>query len=134
MLDLRIAAGSFSESQMPNGIGFGRVEGMALRPGHFIARVVGDSMDQIAPAGAWCLWEHLNVAGVAPAAPGQNLLVRRPDDQDADLGGYTFKHLAERPEGRWLVPRSTNPTHKQIPLGADENVTAVARFVAVLEE
>jgi len=134
IVDLRVAAGTFSESQMPDAIAFARVEGLALRPGHFVAQVVGDSMNEIAPAGAWCLWVHLNAGGAAPPAPGQNLLVRRPDERDPDFGEYTFKHLAEGPDGRYLAPRSTNKNHPRIPLAKDADVTAVARFVAVLEE
>ena len=134
IVDLRVAAGAFSESQMPDAIAFARVEGLALRPGHFVAQVVGDSMNEIAPAGAWCLWEHLNTGGVAPPAPGQNLLVRRPDERDPDFGEYTFKHLAEGPDGRYLAPRTTNKNHQRIPLAKDANVTAVAQFVAVLDE
>jgi replicative superfamily II helicase len=134
IVDLRIAAGAFSEGQLPGPIGFGRVEGLVLREGLFIAQVVGDSMNEIAPEGAWCVWEHLGVVGAAPPAPGQNLLVRRADVNDAEFGEYTFKHLSEGPDGRYLAPRSTNPSHRRIPLAADAPVQAIARFVAVLEE
>lgn len=134
IVDLRVAAGTFSEGQLPEPIGFGRVDGLVLRQGLFIARVVGDSMNEIAPQGAWCVWEHLGVAGATPPAPGQNLLVRRADVRDAEFGEYTFKHLAEGPDGRYLAPRSTNSAHRRIPLAADAQVQAIARFVAVLEE
>jgi SOS-response transcriptional repressor LexA len=134
IVDLRVAAGAFSESQLPDAIAFARLEGLALRPGYFVAQVVGDSMNEIAPAGAWCLWEHLNAAGAAPPAPGQNLLVRRPDERDADFGEYTFKLLAEGPDGRYLSPQSTNKSHQRIPLARNAEVTAVARFVAVLDD
>ncbi|WP_437979283.1 SNF2-related protein [Sorangium sp. So ce295] len=130
---LRAAAGAFSEGQNPEAVGFGRVEGITHRSGFFVAQVIGDSMNEVAPHGAWCLWEHLG-AGSAPPAPGQNLLVRRPDEGDADFGEYTFKHLAEGPDGRYLAPRSTNPAHRRIPLAPDAEVQAIARFIAVLEE
>jgi SOS-response transcriptional repressor LexA len=134
IVDLRAAAGSFSEGQVPAVIAFARVEGAMTGAGHFVAQVVGDSMDEVAPAGAWCLWEHLGADGVAAAAPGQKLLVRRPDYRDSDLGEYTFKQLAEGPDGRYLAPRSTNGSHQRIVLDADASVDAIARFVAVLEE
>jgi SOS-response transcriptional repressor LexA len=134
IVDLRVAAGAFSESQMPDAVAFARVEGVAIRPGYFVAQVIGDSMNEIAAAGAWCLWEHLNTPGATPPAPGQNLLVRRPDERDPDFGEYTFKHLAEGPNGRYLAPRSTNKSHQRIPLAHDADVTAIARFVAVLDE
>jgi hypothetical protein len=134
IVDLKVAAGSFSEGQLPEPIGFGRVEGLAVRRGLFIAQVVGDSMNEVAPQGAWCVWEHLGVPGAAPPAPGHNLLVRRADVLDAEFGEYTFKHLVEGPDGRYLAPRSTNSAHRRIPLAADSQVQAIARFVAVLEE
>ena len=137
IVDLRVAAGAFSESQMPDAVGFARVEGVATRLGHFVAQVVGDSMNEIAPAGAWCLWEHLGTAGAAPPAPGQHLLVRRPDERDPDFGEYTFKHLyAEGPEGRYLAPRSygTQVISESLSPAMPTRVTAVARFVAVLDE
>ncbi|MCX5742959.1 MAG: helicase-related protein [Proteobacteria bacterium] len=132
IVDLRIAAGAFSEGQIPEPIGFGRVEGIALRPGLFVAQVVGDSMNELVPLGAWCLWEHLGAVGAAPPAPGQNLLVRRADTRDADFGEYTFKHLAESPDGRYLVPRSTNPTHRRIQVTRDDEIDAIARFIGVV--
>ncbi len=134
VIDLRIAAGAFSDSQMPDGIGFARVEGIAIRPGHFVAQIIGDSMNEIAAPGAWCLWEHLGTAGVAPPATGQNLLVRRADEHDPDFGEYTFKHFGEGPGGRYLAPRSTHPNHRRISLASDADIAAVARFVAVLED
>ncbi len=134
LFDLRVAAGAFSEGQIPEAASFVRVEGIAFRAGYFVAQVVGDSMDEIAPAGAWCLWEHLGGAGAAPAAPGEDLVVRRPDERDADFGEFTFKRLVEGPDGRHLAPRSTNPAHRRIPIAAADEVEAVARFVAVLEE
>jgi SOS-response transcriptional repressor LexA len=133
IVDLRVAAGPFSEGQMPTAIAYGVVEGTSARTGHFVAQVVGDSMNEVAPAGAWCLWEYLGAAGVAPAEPGQSLLVRRPDAFDPEFGEYTFKHLVEGPEGRYLAPRSTNPAHTRIPLSPRDDVRAVARFVSVLE-
>jgi hypothetical protein len=134
IVDLRVAAGAFSEGQLPEPIGFGRVEGLVVRRGLFIAQVVGDSMNEVAPQGAWCIWEHLGAPGAAPPAPGQYLLVRRSDARDAEFGEYTFKCLVEGPDGRFLAPRSTNPAHRRIPLAADAEVQAIARFVAVLEE
>jgi phage repressor protein C with HTH and peptisase S24 domain len=130
---LRIAAGAFSQGQIPEPLGWARVEGLSPRQGLFIAQVVGDSMNEIASHGAWCVWEHLRAAGVAPPAPGQNLVVRRADANDPELGEYTFKQLVEGPDGRYLVPRSTNPMHRRMALVGDAGVEAIARWVAVLE-
>jgi hypothetical protein len=133
IFDLRVAAGAFSEGQSPEAMDHGRVEGMTTRPGFFVARIVGDSMDEVAPPGAWCLWEHLGVGASAPAL-GENLLVRRPDARDDELGAFTFKQLVEDAHGRWLVPRSRNPIHQRIPIPADADIEAIARFIGVLED
>ena len=50
------------------------------------------------------------------------------------FGEYTFKQLVEGFDGRCLAPRSTNKAHQTIRLAKDEEVTAVARFVALLED
>ena len=134
MFDLRIAAGAFSEGQAPEAFGFARVEGASSRPGLFLAQVVGDSMDRVAPKGSWCLWQHLGEAGVAAPAPGEDLLVRRPDGADPEFGQFTFKRLVETDEGRKLAPVSSNLDHEAILLGADDEVEGIARFVAVVAE
>ncbi len=131
--DLRIAAGAFSEGQMPEADGFARVEGAGTRRGLFIAQVVGDSMDKVAPKGAYCLWQHLGQAGVAAAAPGENIVVRRPAGADGELGEFTFKRLVETAAGRELVPVSTNPGHKSIVLTEGDEVEGVARFLGVVD-
>ena len=130
--DLRVAAGAFSEGQMPEAIGFGQVDGASTRPGLFVAQVVGDSMDRVAPKGSWCLWQHVGAAGVAAAAAGEDIIVRRPDGPDDELGQFTFKRLAETADGRALRPVSSNPEHLVIPLGDGDAVEAVARFIAAV--
>jgi hypothetical protein len=129
--DLRVAAGGFSEGQVPHATEHARVEPARSVAGLFLARVVGDSMDRVAPPGSLCLWQHLGAAGVAAASVGEDLIVRREGHHDPDLGGYTFKRLAEDSTGRRLVPVSTNPTHAALPIEAD--LAAIARFVAVVE-
>ena len=132
--DLRIAAGAFSEGQIPEVEGYGRVEGASPRPGLFVARVVGDSMDRVAPKSAWCLWQHFGAEGVGGPAVGEDLVVRRPGGGDPELGEFTFKRLAEEPGGRKLVPVSTIREHQAIKLGEGDEIKEVARFVALLEE
>lgn len=130
--DLRIAAGAFSDGQIPEATGYGRVDRAAARQGLFVAQVVGDSMDRVAPQGAWCLWQHVGVAGVAAAAPGDDVVVRQADGADAEMGQFTFKRLVDGERGRVLAPVSSNPEHRAIPLGEGDVIEAVARFVAVL--
>lgn len=134
IFDLRVAAGAFSEGQHPEPIGYARVHGTSAQTGQFVAQVVGDSMDQIVPKGAWCLWQHLGAPGASPAAVGEDIVVRRSDAVDPELGQFTFKRLAETPEGRKLAPMSHNAAHRAIPLAADDDVQGVARLVGTIEE
>lgn len=133
IFDLRIAAGSFSDGQSPEPIGFARVQGAPPQPGLFVAQVVGDSMDQVAPRGAWCLWQHVGAGGVPPVAVGEDIILRRPDQVDPELGRFTFKRLLETPDGRKLAPVSQNAAHRAIGLSPGEDVQAVARFIAVVQ-
>ena len=132
--DLEIAAGAFSRGQIPSVIAHFRIDGVVPELGAFIARVVGDSMDKVAGNGAWCLWQELGKPGVAAEAPQEKIVVRRPDGPDPELGEFTFKRFVETERGRALVPASTNPAHKPIPLGEEHEIEAVARFIDVVEE
>src|SRR5690606_18717542 len=130
--DLRVAAGQFSASHEPEAIGYVRLDGIAFQPRFFVAKVVGDSMNELAPDGAWCLWELLVGTEAAPAVSGDLVVVRRPDREDADLGEFTFKQLHESAGRIELVPRSSNPAHTRIALERGAEVIAVARFVSIL--
>lgn len=132
VIDLRAAAGAFLDGQFPEAVGYARVELPRALPGLFLARVIGDSMDRVAPSGALCLWQHLGAPGVSAASPGEDLLVRRDDRHDPELGGFTFKRLLAGREGPQLVPVSSNPSHVSIPIR--EDLRALARFIAVAEE
>ena len=130
--DLRVAAGAFAEGQVPEVIGYGRVQDGPRRTGLFVAQVVGDSMNKVAPKGAWCLWQHLREAGVTAAAVGEDLVVHRPAGVDPELGAFTFKRLVETQDGRKLVPMSTN-RHDAITLRPEEEIEFIARLLRVLE-
>jgi SOS-response transcriptional repressor LexA len=64
--------------------------------------------------------------------PGENIVVRRSENGDPGMGRFTFKRLVEDERGRSLVPLSTNPKHRAIPLSEGDEVEAVARFVGVV--
>jgi serine/threonine protein kinase len=66
-------------------------------------------MDQVVPKDAWCLWQHLGAAGAPAPAVGEDIIVRRPDAVDPEMGEFTFKRLVETPEGRKLAPMSHQP-------------------------
>ncbi|HOY68954.1 MAG TPA: DEAD/DEAH box helicase [Candidatus Ozemobacteraceae bacterium] len=134
IFDLRIAAGAFSEHQSPEPEGYAKLEGLAPRESYFIARVIGDSMDEIVPDGAWCLWERIGLPGVGAPTSGQNLVVRRPDGDDPELGRFTFKRLAKDRNGRYLMPLSSNPAHQTIRFGPEDRIETFARLKHVVVE
>lgn len=127
--DLRIAAGAFSEGQAPEARGYARVEGHRSAEGLFLARIVGDSMDRVIPDGALCLWQR---AAAETVGHGDDIVVRVPDEQVPDLGGFTVKRLIEGPEGRVLKPVSNNAAHQELRL-TDERGLIIARLVTSLE-
>jgi type III restriction enzyme len=133
--DLKAAATAFSEGQDPEKLGRVYLESRnAKRPGLFVARVVGNSMNRVAPDGAWCLWQHIGAAGAPAPAPGEYLLVRRADPDDPHLGGFTFKRWERTVAGTRLSPVSKDPKFKPLLLTPDdeETTTRLARFIEVL--
>lgn len=134
--DLKAAATAFSKGQDPEKLGCVYLEARkARRPGLFVAKVVGNSMNRVAPDGSWCLWQHIGAAGVPAPAPGEYLLVRREDPDDPRLGGFTFKRWELTAHGARLVPVSRDPGFKPILLLTpedEETTTHLARFIEVL--
>lgn len=133
--DLKAAATAFSGGQDPKKLGRVYLEPRkAKRPGLFVAKVVGNSMNRVAPDGAWCLWQHIGAAGAPAPAPGEYLLVRREDPNDPRLGGFTFKRWERTKSGARLSPVSKDPKFKPILLTADDEQTTthLARFIEML--
>jgi SOS-response transcriptional repressor LexA len=54
--DLTAAAGFWSPESVPEEIGWTEVSGVAVKPGMFVARVTGTSMEPLIPDGSWCLF------------------------------------------------------------------------------
>lgn len=152
--DLKIAAGRFSDEQ---GAGTGlqgeetanpeRFEWAELpdyyrpRPGMFVAQVVGESMNQRIPNGAWSLF-RLNPQG---SREGKAVLVQHREIQDTDLGGHlTLKRYhsekAQSPDGTWqhtritLSPETTTAGYEPIVIEAsgDEEVRVIAEWLGVV--
>jgi hypothetical protein len=151
--DLAIAAGQFSDTQLveeafgdstANAESFDWVElpdSFRVRPGQFVARVVGESMNKRIPNGSWCLFS-LNPVG---SRQGKTVLVQHRDIADPDTGGqYTVKvYESEKVQGEsgsWrhtkinLLPSSTDPNYKTIVLYPEEkdDLKVIAEFVAVV--
>ena len=110
-----------------------------LRPGMFVARVVGWSMEPGVPDVAWCLLA-IPVTGIRQ---GRTLLVRLRDTIDPDTGErfavkrYRSEKAADKDGWRHLrvVLEPTNPDFAPIELTTDdeESVLAVAELVDVVD-
>ncbi len=129
---LKAAAGAFLTGEPPELLGYVEVLTHRVRKGLFAAQIIGDSMDKVAPDGAWCLWQHFGEPSVAAAVLGDRLIARLEEAGDPELGGFTFKRWTRDREGRsWLSPESANAAHRPLPAEV-EGLKFVARFVEVL--
>ncbi len=131
--DLTAAATAFSEGQQPAAVGRVRLESRRTRrPGLFVAKIKGNSMNRVAPDGSYCLWQHFG-AYAPPPASGDLVIVRREDPVDWQMGEFTFKVWKKTANGAVLEPRSNDAVFKPIVVSKDDNLTHVARFIEVLE-
>ncbi|HSS78272.1 MAG TPA: S24 family peptidase, partial [Thermoanaerobaculia bacterium] len=91
LVPLKAAAGAFGDPQHVEDDGFEWVAvetKRRLRPGMFVAQVVGKSMEPAIPDGAYCLF----VAPVAGSRQGKTVLVQLRDATDPESGErYTVK-------------------------------------------
>ena len=142
LVPLEAAAGAFGTSQHVEDDDRTWVEidtGQRLRPGMFVARVVGRSMEPAIPDGAWCLF----ATPVTGTRNGKTVLVQLRDILDPETGArYTVKRYESektRDGGSWrhatIRLKPLNPDFEPIVLtGADEEqVRVVAEFVGVVQ-
>ena len=91
LVPLKAAAGAFSDPQHVEDSAFEWVEVGSrhrLRPGMFVAQVVGKSMEPAIPDGSWCLFR----APVEGTRQGKTVLVQLRDTIDPETGQrYTVK-------------------------------------------
>ena len=91
LVPLKVAAGAFSDPQHVHDEGFEWVAvetKRRLRPGMFVAQVVGKSMEPVIPDGAYCLF----AAPVEGTRQGKTVLVQLRDGTDPETGHrYTVK-------------------------------------------
>jgi len=154
LYDLDIAAGLFSETQtvdqLPQAGDCAKLgqyqwvelpDSFRIKPGLFVARVIGESMNKRIPSGAWCLFS-LNPGG---SRQGKVVLVQHRSIDDPETGGhYTIKKYesekAATEDGCWrhlritLKPESTDPSYKPIVFEDDSaaELVVIAEMVAVL--
>jgi hypothetical protein len=152
--DLDIAAGVFSETQSVNEVPqVGDItnieqyqwvelpDSFRVKPGQFVARVVGESMNKRIPNGSWCLFS-LNPGGTRQ---GKIVLAQHRTIEDPDTGGqYTIKiYQSEKStgaDGSWqhtcitLKPESTDKRYKPMVFEEESvgELVIIAEMVAVL--
>lgn len=87
--DLSIAAGDFSEMQIPEAEYWVELpDFIRVSPDLFVSRVVGESMNRKIPNGAWCLFR----ANPGGTRQGKIVLVQHRAIEDPDHGGsFTIK-------------------------------------------
>jgi len=141
LVPLKAAAGAFSDPQHIEEHGFEWVEigsGRRLRPGMFVAQVVGKSMEPAIPDGAWCLFR----APVQGTRQGKIVLVQLRDAADPETGErYTVKRYESKKEkagDSWrhqeITLQPVNPDFEAIVLtGEGEGgLQVIAEFIEVL--
>lgn len=146
LVDLRFAAGSFSDVQALEDHAIAWVaapDWFRPRPGYFIAQVVGESMNRRIANGAWCLFR----ADPQGSRHGKVVVVQHRRIDDPDTGGrYTIKvyssEKASTEEGDWhhekitLSPDSDVEGYLPIVLEAaddQDELRVIAELVAVLD-
>ena len=141
LVPLKAAAGAFGDPQHVDESGWSWVAITTthrLRPGMFVAQVVGKSMEPAIPDGAHVLFR----APVEGSRQGKTVLVQLRDEADADAGErYTVKRYASskaRKGDAWQHERITlkpaNPEFQPIVLtGADAvQLRVIAEVIEVL--
>lgn len=142
LYDLKIAAGDFSEYQQ-----LGEHDWVVLpepfqaKPGFFVTRVVGESMNKRIPNGSWCLFRK----DPGGSRHGKIVLVQHRDVQDVDMGGqYTVKRYQSEKtfdkSGEWehqtitLSPESTVTFYQPMKLTVDavNDLYVIGTLVAVI--
>ncbi|GIW56654.1 MAG: hypothetical protein KatS3mg082_3058 [Nitrospiraceae bacterium] len=139
LLTVKAAAGPFAESQAVEADEWVALDPpRRLRPGMFVAQVVGRSMEPLIPDGAWCLFR----SPVLGSRQGKIVLVEHRDIHDPETGGsYTLKRYRSRkatnPDGWRHVEIRLEPENPEFaPIVLQEsdegNVRVVAELVEVL--
>jgi phage repressor protein C with HTH and peptisase S24 domain len=134
---LTAAAGFWGPESVPEEIGWTEVPGVSLKPGMFVARVTGTSMEPLIPDGSWCLFRPCP----AGSREGRIVLVQLSTDGAGENGGrFTVKkYQSEKtvtPDG-WrhtslqLVP--LNPAFEPIEIEAEQaaDIVIVGEFLTI---
>ena len=139
--DLRVAAGKFSGEQRVDEFDWVELpDSFKPQKGHFVTRVVGESMNKRIPNGAWCLFKT-NPGG---SRNNKVVIVQHRDIQDQDTGAsYTVKlycseKIAAGDEWRHskivLMPDSYIEGYEDLVFDADSagELSVIGELIAVL--
>jgi len=129
-------AHTFTEAQGPEAACLIR----RLRPGMFVAQVVGKSMEPYIPDGSYCLF----AAPVTGTRQGRTVVVELDDSTDPETGErYTVKRYQSEKiaseDGTWrhikIILKPNNPDFQPIELTCEDEgrVRVVAELLEVLE-
>ena len=138
---LDIAAGQFSEEQQADDLDWVELpDSFRPQPGHFVTRVIGESMNKRIPNGAWCLFK----ANPGGSRNNKIVIVQHQDIQDQDTGAsYTVKLYSSRKVScgdEWrhskivLRPYSNNKGYDELVFDNESagKLRVIGEFVAVL--
>jgi DUF2075 family protein len=141
-VDISAAAGDFSDLQQHSELTW--VEppfNVSVKKGHFICKVIGESMNKRIPNGSCCLFKH----DEGGTRNGSIVLVESTNIHDSEFGsGYTVKEYHSKwnnsnedrkHESIVLKPLSTEPNYSEIELSDDDlnNFRVVGIFEKVIE-
>ena len=141
LYSLEAAAGSFGVPDAADCLGWVKVpSGVKINQRHFVAKVVGKSMEPKIKDGSYCLFTF----GVIGSRVGRIVLAQHSSITDTETGGsYTIKKYQSKKvvgkDGEWkhtaiqLLP--INRDFKPIEISAEisDEIKIIAEFVEVLE-
>lgn len=127
LVDIQAAAGNFSDLQIHSDFEWVELPmNVTPKPGYFVCKVVGESMNKIIPNNSYCLFQK----DEGGSRNGKIVLVEHYNIQDSDFGaGYTVKRYESRKvvtEEGWkhekivLRPESDDEGFEDIVLEDDE--------------
>jgi len=140
LMSLQVAAGTFGDAQEVEPLEWVRPHSaVKLRPGMFVAQVVGHSMEPKIPDQSYCLF----AGSVVGSRQGRDLLVQHREIWDPENGGsYTVKRYSsskERVGDSWshaeirLEPLNRNFKPIVLVNVVDEDFRVIGEVVDVLE-
>lgn len=138
LVDFFVAAGNFSDPQFHDSFEWIELPfSISARPGYFVCKVVGESMNKKIPNGSYCLFKQ----DEGGSRNGKIVLVESDSIGRADDGSaYTVKQYSSEKkieEDKWshesitLKPLSYNEEYQSIELSEDDQQTL--RVVGIFE-